>query len=466
MPGPELFAAFSFAAAALSEPALPVAGSPSEGQVSAEADTVLLQAISTTGKTGTPFQGEETLEQEAGWTGGLLKPEQNDDLTQVISTLNPQTTDQEPAPTPARDQGFRIRVGDVDIRPLLELGTLYDDNILQTPSGKIHDLITSVTPGILIAIGDYVDRKESFVSLLYAPNFVLYQDHEDLNASNQALVLGGQILLQRLTLAGVFQWEKTLGTSRDAGERIGQEVSTAELRGSYALSENVVLELRGSETLRTSTTRIDSTEDIVRNWVTYKVTSKIDSSGGITLGFIRPSAGPAVSYQQLLVRSRLESTEKLSFTASAGLEFRQFESGEDALLSPVFDLAAKWTPVSSNEISLSAYRRLSSSSAGQAHNYITTGGAGSVRQRIFGELKLELSGGYEHSAYFSTDKEAAPSQLDNRADNYTYGRMALSLPIRSQSSISIHYLYRYNCSSVPQYKFDNNQVGLEWKTTF
>jgi hypothetical protein len=463
MLGPELFAAFSFAASALSEPALPVAGPPSVEPISAEADTVLLEAISTT---GTPFRGEETLEQEAGWTGGLLKPEQNDDLTQIISTLNPQTTDQEPVPTPARDQGFRIRVGDVDIRPVLQFSTLYDDNILQTPTDKIHDVVTSVTPGILIAIGDYVDRKESFVSLLYAPNFVIYQDHEDLNATNQALVLGGQILLQRLTLAGAFQWGKTLGTSRDAGERIGQEVSTAELQGIYVLSENVVLELRGSETIRTSTTQIDSTEDIVRNWVTYKVTSKIDFSGGLTLGFVRPTAGPAVSYQQLLVRSRLESTEKLSFTASAGLEFRQFESRADSLLSPIFDLAAKWAPFAGTEISLSTYQQLSSSSAAQAQNYTTTGGAGSVRQRIFGELKLELSGGYEHSAYFSTDKKAAPSPLDNRADNYTYGRMALSLPIHSRSSISIHYLYRYNYSSVPQYKFNNNQVGLEWKTTF
>ncbi|MEI6715462.1 MAG: outer membrane beta-barrel protein [Verrucomicrobiota bacterium] len=400
-----------------------------------------------------PFK-EQPPEQESGWTGGLLDPSSG------------VQAGEDALPDLGRNTGFRLRLGILEVRPIFQFGSMYDDNLLLSHTRPLRDWVTSVTVGLAAGIGDYIERKENYLSFGYTPNYVFYRSHRNMNALNQAALFGGQIVFNRLTIASTLQWETLESTDRDAGGRTIQDSIMAELKANYALSETFNFEMKNSVISRDNHALLKSIEKINRNWIVYKLTEKLDFSGGATLGQIEPNNSASITYQQLLLRSRLESTEKLSFNASSGIEFRQFSSGAAPLVTPVFDLGGKWQPFHRTELSVSTYRRLANSSAGQSHNYTTTGFSGSLRQQFARNLSLEMSTGAEKSDYFTTAVNAPKTALDHRSDDYVFGKAMLALTIDTQTSLSLYYLTRNNTSSVSQYSFDNNQIGLEWKTTF
>ena len=75
-----------------------------------------------------------------------------------------------------------LRYGAVDVFPFARAGVVYDDNIYITERDKHDDVIWSISPGVLLAGGDYRQKEENFAALQYAPNFLFFTDQSGNNA--------------------------------------------------------------------------------------------------------------------------------------------------------------------------------------------------------------------------------------------------------------------------------------------
>ena len=102
-----------------------------------------------------------------------------------------------------------------------------------------------------------------------------------------------------------------------------------------------------------------------------------------------PESNPDQTYQQLLVRGLYVVSGKLELRGTAGIEFRQYASGQTGTVEPVFTLSATYQPRISTSFTLEAYRREEPSFAGD-YNYISLGFAAGVRQKLLGRLTARL----------------------------------------------------------------------------
>jgi hypothetical protein len=291
----------------------------------------------------------------------------------------------------------------------------------------------------------------------------LFLDRSDLNAVNQTAGLDGLYLFNRLSVSGGIQWERIFTTNRDLGGRVEQSVVTASGRWSYRLGERVLVEASAQVWNRDFQSGVDSFDLLGRLWFVYGASSRLDASLGGGLGYLEVSNGLGQPYQQLLLRARFESTQKLSFTALAGGEFRQFESGRSSRATPVFDLTGTWRPMESLVISVAAYRRVTNSASLAEENYTSTGVSVLGRQGIIGKLSAELSAGYERAVY---SRAGGTSPASSREDDYAYGRVALLYSLQNWSELSVFHGYRNNDSNIPGNSFANHQTGVEWKVSF
>src|SRR6185503_17696326 len=99
------------------------------------------------------------------------------------------------------------------------------------------------------------------------------------------------------------------------------------------------------------------------------------------------------------VRIQWRPSTKLSLSASAGLENRQFiGSTTPDSLSPIFGTVLVYQLFEPTTFSLSASRAISSSYF-QNQTTTTTGFTGNLRQRILNKLYLDIGGGYTMSEY-------------------------------------------------------------------
>src|SRR5436190_14879622 len=85
-----------------------------------------------------------------------------------------------------------LRYGPFDVFPYARVGLTYDNNIYIQPTGKKDDFIWSFTPGVVLGGGDYKQKTESFTTIEYSPNFLLFTK----NSRNNAIDHDGKLNLE------------------------------------------------------------------------------------------------------------------------------------------------------------------------------------------------------------------------------------------------------------------------------
>ena len=139
--------------------------------------------------------------------------------------------------------------------------------------------------------------------------------------------------------------------------RTGSTYDTA-LYSSYPLGEKTSLEVNGNLNIT------DYDEDIYtgawdisnNNWIRYQYSPKLALATGLVFGYTAIEDNADQTYQQLLARASFAVVEKVNLTASLGGEWRQFDSGVDDSLTPVWNLAAAYRPRDSTVLTLDLYQ--------------------------------------------------------------------------------------------------------------
>jgi hypothetical protein len=161
------------------------------------------------------------------------------------------------------------------------------------------------------------------------------------------------------------------------------------------------------------------------------------------------------SFEQINLRLNYEATAKINLYASAGVEFRQFDGNRDTYDSPVFDVGVAYHPFSGTNISLSAGRRIYPSGYVSNQDFGATYVAARFQQRLFNRVYLGVGAGYEHSNYFTTDRDV----IATRDEDYWFIEPSVDVAITRWLSAGVYYLHREDISN-------DDQVGVRATVRF
>ena len=354
-----------------------------------------------------------------------------------------------------------LRYGAVDVFPFARAGVVYDDNIYITEKKKQDDVIWSLTPGLLLASGDYRQKEENFAAVQYAPTFLLFSEQNNNNAVDHDAQGRVQFHPGNWTLQLYQGFQRYSGAVADVGQRVSRSIYTTEGSVRYEFSPKTSMELRGRQSIIDYAETDSNPVSGYNQWeagafVDYWVTPKFRVGPGLNFGWVDVPQGANQSYQQLLVRASYSATEKVEFNGSIGAEVREFQGDQDNRWNAVFSIGVAYRPLESTSVSLDAFRRDETSVALLNQNYTLTGFAASIRQNFAVLYTASLTGGYYNAAYHSTVQGVSAP----RKDDHFYIRTGVDWNATGRFTVGAFYQFRNNDSSAAGYSFKNNQVGL------
>lgn len=355
----------------------------------------------------------------------------------------------------------------------------YDDNINLTKSGKTSDWYTSIEPKLTLGFGDIDQRDENFIRLDYSPNPLLFLNHSENNAFQQAVFLEGQHRFDRLQLrlsediqiidSTDIGYRTSLdqansGVNLDVSGRTRLDTFATSLTANYDLSTKTFLSLSAIDNILKYLTSglLDSQTLTGTMYLNYRYSDKlvIGLGGGGGQENVDPPT-PDQSFEQANARVVYTIRGKVQFSAAGGIEVRQFNGARGSYVSPQAEAAATYLPFPGTELRLNARRSTQSSAALAGQDYSSTAIDLTLRQRLFSRFVLGVAVGYENASYF----DALTTANATRDDNYYYFAPSLDALVTRFWSIGGYYLRRQN-DSATGFGFRDNQIGVRTAVAF
>ena len=347
----------------------------------------------------------------------------------------------------------------------LGVSGVFDDNIFFSSNHRKADFVTSVTPGIGLQFGDFLDRVNSFLTVSYAPTFILFADHSDQDSVDHDVALQAQYTVKRLSIGLDFHFQSLSGADIEIGDRVHRQIFDTGLTAKYDFTDKTSLEADFyQQTADYPSGLVSDKEYINRDWFNYLYTPSLTISAGIGLGLVDAEGTPTQYYEQGLLRVIYNATAKLAITANAGVEFRQFDSGSIGnRVNPVFGMGVIYKPSAETEITLEAYRRVQSSALIFGENYTATGFNLSAVQRLTSRFQLLGEIGYTNYDY-----QEAGGRFGgfSRTDDYFFVKPEIAYEFTRWLKANLFYVFRDKESSQAGGGFTENEVGVEALLTF
>jgi hypothetical protein len=352
----------------------------------------------------------------------------------------------------------------------LNIRGVYDDNIFVSHTDRVSDYYFAIEPMLTVGFGDIEGRVENYLRLDYMPSVILFVDHSDEDAIEHLILLEGQYRFTRLTLnlsqevaildgANLNSTLDTTGllANLDVSARTRLNLFVTRLRANYELSGKLFLVGEFDASIYDYHDFISSQIISGGLYINYNVTPKLMVGVGGTFGwdFVEdPSVDQ--TFEQANVRINYQATGKLGLSASAGVEFRQFDNHRGDRVTPVFELGAIYRPFDGTTVTLTAGRRILNSGFFADQDFATTYVVGRVQQRLLRRVHLGLAVGYENSDYFATTNGVNAT----REDDYYFVEPSVDVLITRWLSVGVYYLHRQDCSNIDFFSFYDNQVGV------
>ncbi len=347
-----------------------------------------------------------------------------------------------------------------DIQFRARVSANYDDNIFIQNRNQEADVLFHLAPGFTYVRGDTA-LKDSFLSLSYDADAILFLDHSYLDSVDHNALLRAQWHPGRVTLGGFFQFQDLTGSDNDVGARVNRRVYVGGLSVIWPWSVMTALEIDLEARQSDYVTQLDSTEALVRSWMTYQYSPVTAVSVGLTAGALEVSGSGRQNYVQALGRVNYEVASKTSIQMRAGVELRDREDSRSTV-TPVFNVGAVYTPYPLLDVRFDAYRLVQPSISAAGVNTVVTGVGAGVNYRFLRYFGARLGGGFEHSEY---DQPSGASGA-GRNDDYFFVRSGLQYLLNDHCTIGAFYEFRRNASSQSDRSFQNNQVGFEMSVAF
>jgi hypothetical protein len=359
---------------------------------------------------------------------------------------------------------------------LLSSSATYDDNIFIQPTNKKKDFYVDINPTLAVGTGNFRDAVASFADiphflvrtneedlpwknfayLSYTPDGIIFSKYHKEDHLNHDVRLAAQKERDLWTVKGDLHFQTESEPVIDVGRRINQTDYTADLNAAYALTGKLTggSELYGSHSDYTG--GLASTDGRVAGYLDYQVAPKTALGLAVAGGYLDVAQGANQPYEQALAQIKYLPTEKLSFNAQAGDEYRQFRSRVPNRSQAVFDVSGTYDATDSTELTLRASRDTIASAEYVGEDIVESIYQASIRQRFLQRLYLSVAGGFAHNKYENNE----PKITVSRRDDYYFYQPSLSCDVTQHGTVQLSYEHRDNRSSLAAFKFTENLYSI------
>lgn len=370
------------------------------------------------------------------------------------------------------------------LRFMASVGAVYDDNIYQTHTDTEADTLFLVAAGLL-----WTPRltEKNELSFGYTATAFEYLDNSDLGGDlNHDVRLDGKVLFGATTMTGNFGYRHLAGAdvSLAGTGALGPASPLTPSPEDRSLSPQ---EERDLVSLEAGFSRPIAGKTSLMGGVRYQANlydgptaSNDDLNGRLGLGYLvgaRTTIGLTgvvgrsggdegtleQTYEQALVTASYDATEKLDFSGSAGVDFRQADiDGGDDTTDFVFNLSARYQWRERTAFSLNAGRNARGSSTLPGASDNRTSVYLGMNQKIGDRWTLDVSGGYDFSDY----QDPTNGYATVGEEDYVMGRTSLNYQPAANWFMGVYYEYRRNDSSDEILSYESNRFGLQLALSF
>jgi len=193
------------------------------------------------------------------------------------------------------------------------------------------------------------------------------------------------------------------------------------------------------------------------SWLRHQLTPLMDVSVGGSYGISDVDPGTDFEHARLQGRFGWSPTEKLSFNAQVGRDFRNFEDIDAPQLdNTTFSVGLQYRPVETTTLSLNADRGVGSSIFANQSTEDESYGA-RLRQRLFGFLFLDVSYREEQTAFI----DGTAGNVEQRDDDTETIDVQLSATLLDRFNVRLFFRNTKNATNQNDFAFSSDQSGLE-----
>lgn len=353
-----------------------------------------------------------------------------------------------------------LQWGPVLLHPHAYYQVTYSDGIQSAPGQPQSSLIQSLTPGILVNVGQHW-------TIDYEPMMTFYSSSQLHDTVNQTASINW----------GTFYDEWSFGFSQSANisdsplVQTGMQTSTqsysTSLTGSHALNSDLGVDATVSQSISSAAGFSSSKSWNTMEYLNYQFAPRLTGGIGGGVGYSLVSLGPSSLNESIQARVSWSVANKTSMVLSFGGEDVQYlGGGVPDTFTPVYGVSLQYQAFPHTEISLNGQRTVSPSYFASQSAITTTLGL-TVNQRLFKRLNLNLSGNYTGMDYVSastTTPSGSPASAktpSGRADTYYTFSARLSWGFLKRATAALTYQYSENASNASGYSFASSQGGFE-----
>lgn len=333
-------------------------------------------------------------------------------------------------------------------------GVVYDDNLYLDSNNPISDVEFTITPRLTLGLGDVSQMDESYVALDYQPTAHIFLDNSDENAIDQNLLLHGLYRLGKLRTKATGRYLSLSGANREIGGRIEQDIIDAVVESAWEVTGKTAVGLRVGirHDMYEAAQYADTTDRFIEGFAEYAITGKTTIGVGGRFGQILTDNADDQDYIQAFIQAQTRPAEKLTFTARAGVDRREFDG--DMKVHPLLEASLNYKPREGTEIQIAPFATLNPSTLNPGESYVRTGATASVRQKIGSRFYAKVEAGYENGEYSSSEAGAA-----ERNDDYWYIKPSIGYQLKDNLSAEIYFRHSENASSNAEFDYVANQIG-------
>jgi len=367
---------------------------------------------------------------------------------------------------------FFIQKGPVVLKPQFDLHHTFNDNIAYREEDKESDLITTVSPGLTLQLGD---PTFNFIDLTYLFDRMEYLDRDDLSANQHRAALVLRFEKNRFLLEGrdtIEQLASPLGGGISlGGAKVERLLWDDQYRLTYSFSDRTSLYtdlLHTTFDYESGVRLYDSLTLIGTLGFEYKAFSRTSFFGEVYYGMTENEPNlsgmadyPTAEFVGGFVGMRGNFTEKLTGMVKAGFEHRTYRDDGDNSSAPVVDVNLTANFTERTILGLTYSRRQRESVQFARSTYISDAITANLVQHLGNEGRLRAN---LRAMYSLADYEASDELAADRKDNLLATGLTITYDIKLWLRVFGSYDFEYldsPDSTVVDYAVNRATLGLE-----
>jgi len=346
----------------------------------------------------------------------------------------------------------------------LDLGEMYDDNILISPDNQKKDsFITHITPSIDFQHGEQTAPHMNYLNLYFAPSIYLYNTRGGYNRIDYLGDIYYQYNWTRLQVGVEQNYQHRTDASLDEGTLVSRNIYTTKAFADYLYNDDLTLFATAQQQISNYPT-LDLTEWDIDTFALYQVAPKLQLGAGPRFAWLDISGAPNETHQDLLARLRYIPDTKFVLTFEGGVEYLQYQGPTASRLLPIFDVNFSYSPIPDTNLFIVASRSTNNSFDLRGDTIDANQVQAGASQVFLRNFRATVSGGYNNSEYQGNQGDLQGGQ--RRQDDYFFCKGSLEWSPNQWMQVEASYQYSNNDSTFDQFGFTDNQVDLSTTVKF